>query len=60
MPLVGIEPATSTSERLQNHALKRVATGIGRLTYSAIEAEPLTLWRQNYFFLILAHPVYKM
>ena len=21
---------------------------------------PLTFWRQNYFFLILAHPVYKM
>jgi len=21
---------------------------------------PLTLWRRNYFFLILAHPVYKM
>ena len=20
----------------------------------------LTLWRRNYFFLILAHPVYKM
>ena len=21
---------------------------------------PLTFWRRNYFFLILAHPVYKM
>ena len=22
--------------------------------------QPITLWRRNYFFLILAHPVYKM
>ena len=27
-----------------------------KLTHS----HPLTLWRRNYFFLILAHPVYKM
>ena len=23
-------------------------------------SDTLTLWRRNYFFLILAHPVYKM
>jgi len=27
---------------------------------SPSEFESLTFWRRNYFFLILAHPVYKM
>ena len=28
--------------------------------FSGIRTSQLTLWRRNYFFLILAHSVYKM
>ena len=32
-----------------------------KIFFSAPSSQrPLTFWRQNYFFLILAHPVYKM
>jgi len=33
--------------------------GIGGVCVILV-AMPLTFWRRNYFFLILAHPVYKM
>ena len=29
------------------------------VSYKILQAD-LTFWRRNYFFLILAHPVYKM
>ena len=31
-----------------------------RPLYGSLRVKGLTFWRQNYFFLILAHPVYKM
>ena len=34
MPPVGFEPTISASERPQNYALDRMATGIGTILYS--------------------------
>ena len=49
MPPAGFEPAIPGSERPKTQASDRVATEIG-----------LTFWRRIFFFLILAHTVYKM
>jgi len=34
--------------------------GLAHLVYLQERKNILTFWRRNYFFLILAHPVYKM
>ena len=38
----------------------RALTAKSRRFHLPRDASPLTFWRRNYFFLILAHPVYKM
>jgi hypothetical protein len=38
----------------------RRGRGRPRLRWINDVEDDLTLWRRNYFFLILAHPVYKM
>ena len=54
MSLVGFEPALPEIEWPQFDVLDRTDAGIGStVSY-------LTFWRRNYFFLILAHSVYKM
>ena len=38
----------------------REGTHMVSQTNEMADVDSLTLWRRNYFFLILAHPVYKM
>ena len=35
-------------------------SGALRPLYGSLGVKELTFWSRNYFFLILAHPVYKM
>ena len=56
-PITGRENPAGTSLPILQGANPTTGVPSGRLVTSPME---LTLWRRNYFFLILAHSVYKM
>ena len=57
------EKLKKTANPLQNSAVagsKFESRDCSYFYTNLLDVELLTYWRRNYFFLILAHPVYKM
>ena len=55
-----IKYSTCTISSLAPYTVSLHARELNKHICSASKSGLLTFWRRNYFFLILAHPVYKM